>query len=161
MRANRQKLTPTIRPARPDEASALTDLSMRSKQSNGYDDAFMTACQDELAVTGQRMAEGTYWVAEIESIVRGCVCLGIAADGKSGEITAFFIDPDFQRRGLGQSLWQAALAQARAAGLVRLHLASDPFAVPFYEKLGFVTVGTVPSDSIDGRALPHMTVALQ
>jgi len=154
-------MTPTIRLARPDEADALTDLSIRSKQSNGYDDAFMAACRDELTVTDQHMVDGTFWVAEIDGVIRGCVCLGIAEDGTSGEINAFFIDPDFQGRGLGRKLWEAALAKARAAGLVRLHLASDPFAVPFYEKLGFVTIGTVPSGSIGGRALPHMTFALK
>lgn len=153
-------MTAKIRLARPDETDALTDLSMRSKQSNGYDDAFMAACRDELTVTDQRMTEGTYWVAEIDGVIRGCVCLGIAEGGTSAEINAFFIDPDFQGRGLGRVLWDSVLAQAREKGVIRLHLASDPFAVPFYEKLGFVTIGTVPSGSIGGRALPHMTFAL-
>lgn len=146
-----------IRPARLDEMTALTELSMRSKQSNGYDDAFMEACRDELTVTQARMDAGTYWVAEAKGAIRGCVALGIDDGGTSGEINAFFIDPDWQKRGIGRMLWQRILEQARAAGLVRLHLASDPSAVPFYEKLGFVTIGEIPSGSIEGRALPHMT----
>lgn len=63
-----------IRRARPDEADALTDLSMRSKRSNGYDDAFMEACREELTVTPKRLAEGEYWVAVADDIC-GCVCL--------------------------------------------------------------------------------------
>lgn len=149
-----------IRRARLDEADALTDLSMRSKQSNGYDDAFMEACREELTVTPESMADGTYWVAEIDAAIRGCVCLGHDADGTSGEIHAFFIDPEWQRRGVGQRLWQAVLEQARADGLVRLHLAADPDAVRFYAKLGFETTGAVPSGSIAGRSLPLMTRAV-
>lgn len=146
-----------IRPARPVDAAALTDLSMRSKASNGYDAAFMAACREELTVTPERMAEGQYWLVEIEGAIRGCVCLGIDEEGSSGEITACFIDPECQRRGIGRRLWERVLAEARAAGLVRLHLAADPAAVPFYERIGFVTIGEVPSGSIARRSLPHMT----
>ena len=44
-----------IRRALETEGEALSDLSMRSKQSNDYDDAFMDACRDELAVTPERL----------------------------------------------------------------------------------------------------------
>ena len=44
-----------IRRALETEGAALSDLSIRSKQSNGYDDAFMDACRDELAVTPERL----------------------------------------------------------------------------------------------------------
>ncbi len=36
----------------------------------------------------------------------------------------------------------------------------DPSAVPFYKALGFEVVGEVPSGSIAGRSLPHMTIAI-
>lgn len=149
-----------IRAARYDEADALTDLSIRSKQSNGYDDAFIAACHDELTVTRERMDAGRYWVAEADGVIRGCVALGRDDGATSGEINAFFIDPDWQRRGIGRMLWQKVLDEARAAGLIRLHLASDPGAVAFYKKLGFVIMGEIPSGSIPGRTLPHMTRVL-
>ena len=62
-----------LRRARPNEAAMLTDLSMRS---NGYDDAFMEACREELTVTAARMAEGEYWVAEADAVC-GYVCLAV------------------------------------------------------------------------------------
>ena len=52
-----------IRRARPVDAKALTVLCMRSKQSNGYDDAFMAACSDELTITPKRLLNEEYWVA--------------------------------------------------------------------------------------------------
>lgn len=144
-------MTITLRRARSEEADALTDLSMRSKQSNGYDDAFMKACREELTVTEERLAGGEYWVAEAD-ILCGCACL----DVQSGEVHAFFVDPGWQRRGIGRLLWKRILERARHHGLTTLVLDADPAAVPFYETLGFETVGTSPSGSIEGRSLPKM-----
>lgn len=149
-----------IRQARLEEADILTNLSMRSKQSNGYDDIFMEACRTELTVTEERLLTGEYWVAESD-IVCGCACIDIDPNSRSGEVHAFFIDPDWQRKGIGRLLWQKIVESARAKGLVHLHLDADPFAVPFYESLGFKTVGEVPSGSIKGRSIPHMTLSLE
>ncbi len=149
----------TIRRARLEEAEALTDLSMRAKQSNGYDDAFMEACRAELAVTPARMTEDEYWVAETDALC-GCVCLIENRDGRSGEVHAFFIDPALQRRGIGQLLWRKVVEQAKSKGLAMLHLDADPFAVPFYEAMGFAVVGEAPSGSLEGRMLPRMEIQL-
>ena len=49
-----------IRPARLEDAGVLTELSMRSKRSNGYDEYFMAACRKEPTVTDERLIEGEY-----------------------------------------------------------------------------------------------------
>lgn len=144
-----------IRRARADEASALTDLSLRAKRSNGYDDAFMEACKAELTVTALRMEEGEYWVAQSHTVC-GCVCLK-STEGGDGEVHAFFIDPDYQRRGIGRLLWRKVLERASDLRLRTLVLDADPNAVPFYRAMGFVTIGEAPSGSIQGRMLPRMT----
>ena len=149
-----------IRRARPEETDVLTELSMRSKQSNGYDDAFMAACRDELTVTRERLTDGEYWVAEAGRIC-GCAALFADRDGTSGEVHAFFIDPDCKRMGIGRLLWHKLVERARAQGLKHLCLDADPSAVPFYEAIGFQTVGEVPSGSIAGRNLPHMTITVE
>ena len=149
-----------IRRARLDEADLLTELSMRSKQSNGYDDAFMNACREELTVTEERMTGGEYWVADSEEIC-GCVCLGTNDIAHSGEVHAFFIEPKWQRKGIGKLLWQKLLERARSKGLKQLHLDADPAAVPFYEMLGFETIFEVPSGSIPGRTIPRMRMLIE
>ncbi len=149
----------TIRLAQAGEAEALTELSLKSKGSNGYDDAFMAACREELTVTDQRLAEGEYWVAESGGL-RGCACLLAEPDSRSGEVHAFFIDPDWQRRGVGRLIWQKLLERAKEEGLAELHLDADPAAVPFYEAMGFKIVGESPSGSIPGRSLPLMKRSL-
>jgi len=147
-----------IRRARAYETEMLTDLSMRAKRSNGYDDTFMEACRAELTVTAARMEEGEYWVAEA-NVVCGCVCLQ-AADEGTGEVHAFFIDPAYQRRGIGRLLWHKVAERARTRGIATLYLDADPGAVPFYRSMGFIGVGEVPSGSIKGRMLPRMAFRL-
>ncbi len=147
-----------IRRARPEDAEVLTELSIRSKASNGYDEAFMAACREELTVTEQSLDDGEYWVAEGD-VLCGCACLSADPDGRAGEIHAF-IDPDWQRQGIGRLLWQKLLERAQENRLQRLYLDADPAAVPFYESLGFEVTGEAPSGSIPGRTLPRMTLNL-
>ena len=152
-------MTIKIRRARLDEADMLTDISMRSKRSNGYDDAFMECCREELAVTAARMGEGEYWVAEADRVC-GLICLKVVEDGE-GQVHAVFVDPDFQRRGVGRLLWAKLIERAEALGMKGLHLDADPAAVPFYRAMGFEVVGEVPSGSIEGRMLPRMATKLE
>ena len=42
----------------------------------------------------------------------------------------------------------------RAFGATELYIEADPFAAAFYERMGAVRVGEVPSASIPGRVLP-------
>lgn len=153
-------MTIEIRRARLDDATTLTDLSMRSKRSNGYDDAFMDACREELTVTATRMDEGDYWVAEDDEHLCGCACLVTGGDGEIGEVHAFFIDPNRQRQGIGRLLWQRIAEQAKAKRISALRLDADPSAVAFYEALGFKVIGETPSGSIAGRMLPRMEIKL-
>ncbi|MGJ8626208.1 MAG: GNAT family N-acetyltransferase [Sulfitobacter sp.] len=145
-----------IRHANPEDASAITALTLASKRSNGYDDAFMAACVDELSVSREDIARDRYWVAQDGDTLRGCVCLAVNTEAQTGVIESFFIDPHSKRQGIGRLLWQAALDAAYDANLKHLTLDSDPAAVPFYEALGFKVIGQTPSGSIPGRTLPQM-----
>ena len=54
------------------------------------------------------------------------------------------VHPDFQRRGLGRSLMEDAIALARSRGLARLQLttfAAAAWNAPFYETLGLRRLG--------------------
>ncbi len=144
-----------LRRAKADDADVLTELCICAKRSNGYDELFMAKCREELTVTQERLLKGEYWVAEANEIC-GCACLDADHESNSGEVHSFFIDPDWQRKGIGQLLWHKILQRAKVQSLEILHLHADPFAVPFYSAMGFTLKGDVPSGSIDGRQLPHM-----
>ena len=148
-----------VRRACHDDAETLTKIAMLSKQSNGYDDAFMAACADELLITPDLLDAHEYWVAEGHQIC-GFVCLEVDLDHSAGTVSSFFIDPAWQQRGIGRQLWQTIEASACEKGLKLLRLHSDPEAENFYTGLGFSTIGRVPSGSIPGRTLPHMEMWL-
>ncbi|MCP5074034.1 MAG: GNAT family N-acetyltransferase [Rhodobacteraceae bacterium] len=150
----------TIRRAELSEIGKLSELAMRSKQSNGYDDAFMEQCRAELTLTASDFNSGEYWVAVSHRIV-GSVGLQIGPSEHAAEIVAFFVDTDCQGQGVGRALWHKVLGRAIALGIREIQLDSDPGAVPFYENLGFSTVGLVPSGSVEGRKIPQMLLFVE
>lgn len=150
------RLPITTRIATPDDCEYLTQLCLRSKQSNGYDDAFMEACRHELTVTTETLKENECWVASTDSEICGCGCLSIDALDNTGEISLFFVDPNWQRQGVGTTLWQTLLRRTHHHKLRELILDADPSAVAFYETLGFTVTGQSASGSIPGRYLPRM-----
>jgi len=149
-----------IRRAEAEDAPALTRLSFRSKQSNGYDDSFMAACIDELTVSPEQIRENEFWLAEDDKAVIGCACLIINQMELTGIVVALFIDPDRQKTGLGRLLWNRLVTSAKMHRLEKLSLDTDPFAVGFYRAMGLKIVGQSPSGSITGRMLPRMEIIL-
>lgn len=152
-------MQPTIRRAVPTEADILTDICLRSKKSNGYDDVFMAACVEELSISQHDIESGEYWVAELDKIC-GCACLDANSANKIGTVESLFIDPNYQRRGIGKLLWATLVERAKVFGLHRLVLDADPEAVVFYQGLGLTIIGEKPSQSIRNRMLPHMAYDL-
>ncbi len=148
-----------VRRAKLHETQMLTDIALRAKRSNGYDDSFMDACKDELTVTTSHMKEGEYWVAELDYVC-GFICLVEGLEPRVGEVHALFIDPDWQRCGVGKSLWLKIIQQAESKGMVKIQLDADPAAVPFYESIGCKIIANVPSGSIPGRLIPRMEAHL-
>jgi N-acetylglutamate synthase-like GNAT family acetyltransferase len=148
-----------LRPATVEDCDALTDVVFRSKQSNGYDDDFMEACRAELTVTEATLARAKLWLAEDDGVILGCAALTDHSTVQ-GEVSLFFVDPDVQGRGVGRMLWATLFRLAHEQKLKTLFLDADPSAVGFYEKQGFVEIGSAPSGSIADRTLPKMQLTL-
>ncbi len=155
----RDMTAPAIRPARPEEAEALSALVLRSKAHWGYDAAFMAQVRDALRVTPEAIRAGGVVVA-VDSGDRplGLACVGIA-DG-AAELELLFVDPVAMGQGAGRALYRHAVGVARAGGAAALWILADPGAEPFYRAMGAVTVGLAPSDAIPGRMLPRMKADL-
>lgn len=152
----------TCRKARLDEMDALTDLCMRSKQSNGYDDAFMAACEEELRVKRSWIEDDDFWVLETsDGHLAGCIRMELEGTDGAGELATCFVDPDFQGKGAGRQLFENFIARVKELGLKHIWLDADPEAEPFYARMGFVTTGRAPSGSIPGRTLPRMEMHLK
>ena len=145
----------SIREARTDEASALSDLAVRSKGHWGYSAEFLEACRGELAVAPTRMGSGDYecFVADDGETVLGYYALG-ELSAIEFELDALFVDPPAIGRGVGRQLLAHAIDRLRSRDARTLVIQGDPNAARFYEAAGARLVGTRPSGSIPGRELP-------
>jgi len=147
-----------LRAAEPHEASALSDLALRSKGHWGYSQAFLAACRAELTVTPQRCASGAVTVAVRSGRILGFHVL--EGSPPDGQLAALFVDSDLIGTGVGDRLLRHALGSAGRQGFRSLALEADPGAEGFYVRYGAVRAGEVASGSIPGRLLPRLTFEL-
>lgn len=144
----------TLRRARPGEAAAITALAVRSKRLWGYSDAFMTRVEPGLLVTEADIGEQHVAVLEDDGRLLG-YCR-VSDRGDHAELEDLFIDPSCIARGHGRRLFRHALSVARGLGRAQMEWDSDPFAEPFYLRLGATRIGETESQLIPGRMLPRM-----
>ncbi len=149
-----------LRPARRDDADALTALALRSKAYWGYDEAFMKACVAELTITPARIAEEDMTVAEADGVIAGMVSLAAGDTSDTRELEDMFVDTPFIGTGLGARLMAHAETSARAQGAIHIDVDADPNAQGFYERCGYRLTGSSPSASIPGRTLPRLRLDL-
>jgi GNAT superfamily N-acetyltransferase len=69
-------------------------------------------------------------------------------------IRAFFVHPDWARRGIGRMLLDACVAAARAAGFSRLMLVSTLPGEPLYRAYGFEAIEAMEVALPDGVIVP-------
>ena len=147
-----------LRAPRPDEATILTDLCLRSKAVWGYDTAFMQACREELTLTSSAILSSRIQIAEIDGIIVGLVQVAVKDD--VAELDKLFIEPSRLRSGVGRALFHWAKNTAREAGASTLVIDADPCASGFYRRMGAVDEDSVPSGSIPGRFIPRLRLQL-
>jgi N-acetylglutamate synthase-like GNAT family acetyltransferase len=148
--------TITLRPARVDEAEALSALTRRSKQSHGYSDEFMARFMSvgDMVITPESISQNPVMVAEIDGRVAGFAHLKPLDHSDAVCLEDLFIEPDAQGQGVGRALFDWALATAAERGYDWLEWESDPNAAGFYEKMGGEKIGETKSTLIEGRVLP-------
>ena len=136
---------------------ALIAASVHGLQAGDYTaDQRAGALGTIFGVDRQMIADGTYFVIEMEGRMVACggwsrrktpfggdhgpckddSVLDPATD--AARIRAFFVHPDFARRGLGTRLLQSCESGARAAGLRRVELTSTLTGVALYAARGFI-----------------------
>ncbi len=147
---------PIIRPAYPDEDTAITALMRRSQQHWGYDEAFMTAHAESLLITSEDIEEGGLFVLMVGESMAGFVNLEASAELEVMVLNDLFVDPPFIGQGYGRRLWDFACEVARKRSFRAMIFESEPNAIGFYLHLGGVQTGDAQSTIIPGRVLPAM-----
>src|SRR5581483_381591 len=173
----------TIRPATTADIPvlrSLIDLSVRGLQSHDY-----TAIQLELAlktvygVDTQLIADGTYFVVEDGITVVGCggwskrkTLFGgdnwsaredslLDPKHDAAKIRAFFVHPDWARRGIGTIILNACEQAAAAAGFIRLEMGATLTGVPFCAAKGYSALENVEVPLANGESLPIVRMGKQ
>ncbi|MEO1148114.1 MAG: GNAT family N-acetyltransferase [Cyanobacteria bacterium J06638_22] len=155
-----------LRAAKPEEASLLSHLAMRSKAHWGYSTEFMQACQEELSVTPEEIRNQgfTYVVAETAGTEPSQQIIGFYTlerlTSAQFELDAMFVDPLYMGQGVGRALIGHAKHQVTTQGGNTLLIQSDPYAKGFYQAAGAEFLEWRESASIPGRFLPVLQINL-
>ena len=172
--ASREWTPRTAREADIPAVAGLIPLSVRGLQGAYYTQAQMEAAlEGTFSVDSQLIRDGTYFVVEDAGRIVGCGGWSRRRStyggdsGRVGEdpeidprteparIRAFFVHPDWARRGIGRSLMAASEKAALAAGFRDVVIISSTLAgEPLYASLGYRAVERYDSDLPGGLVLP-------
>ncbi len=163
-----------IRPARPDDVALLERLIAASARhlSTGHYDSAQTeaAITHVFGVDSELVDDGSYLVVEDDGQIAGCggwsrraTLFGsdrFAARASGyvdpahapAKIRAFFVAPEFARRGVGSMMLDACERAAVDAGFTTAKLMATLPGVPFYAARGYVA-GSAITQLYDGIAV--------
>jgi GNAT superfamily N-acetyltransferase len=155
--------------------NALIDRSVRELQKHDYTPAQIEgALASVFGVDSQLVDDGTYFVVEVwpESVVVGCGGWSMRRTLYGGDqwvrredslldprteaakIRAFFIHPDWSRRGIGTLILDACEKAAMAAGFTRLEMGATLTGVPLYKARGYTEMERLGVPLQNGETLP-------
>lgn len=166
----------SIRLARMDDIEALEvliPLSVRLLQAPYYSSAQIEASIGPVfGVDRQLISDGTYFVAEHAGQVVGCggwsrrrALFGgdrerrgedavLTPPDDPARIRAFFVHPDWARRGIGRAILAACESALRAAGFRDVVLAATLAGEPLYASFGYSVAERYESPLAGGLTLP-------
>jgi GNAT superfamily N-acetyltransferase len=162
----------------------LIDASVRRLQAGDYSPAQIeSALRTVFGVDSQLVADGTYLVAEVRQTDASEEPVIVACGGWSkrktlyggdrwhnrqddlldpstdaAKIRAFFVHPDWARRGIGALVLDACESAARSAGFTRFEMGATLTGVKLFQTRGYVAVERLEVPLENGITLPvvHM-----
>ena len=153
-------------------------------QTNDYSPAQIEgALRSVYGVDTQLIADGTYYVAEIAESGKPTIvaCGGwskrktlyggdqfaaredslLDPTSDAAKIRAFFVHPDWARRGIGGMILDACEKSAIAAGFSSLEMGATLSGVPFYRAKGYKEIEKQSAPLANGEVLPIVRMARQ
>jgi GNAT superfamily N-acetyltransferase len=165
----------------------VIEASVRGLQAEDYSPAQIEgALKSVYGVDTQLIADGTYLVAEVsesqeqESQKPEIVACGGWSKRKTlyggdqyaaredslldpardaAKIRAFFVHPDWARRGIGGLILEACETAAREAGFTRLEMGATLSGVAFYRSKGYTALENLEAPLGKGEVLPIVRMA--
>jgi N-acetylglutamate synthase-like GNAT family acetyltransferase len=170
-----------IRKATIDDIPRLREIieaSVRGLQANDYSPAQIEgALKSVYGVDSQLIADGTYFVAEVSEAEKDPVIVACGGWSKrktlyggdqfaaredslldpvkdAAKIRAFFVHPNWARRGIGGMILEACESAAKHAGFSRLEMGATMSGVPFYRAKGYAAIENQEASLGNGERLP-------
>jgi N-acetylglutamate synthase-like GNAT family acetyltransferase len=151
----------------------LIPLSVRALQAHCYSKAQMDAALGLVfGVDRQLIRDGTYFIAERDGVIVGCGgwsrrrSLFGGDSGRKQEddlldpqrdaarVRAFFVHPDWTRRGIGRSIMTACEQAIIAAGFRTVELSATLTGEPLYASFGYAVAERYEIPMAGGVSLP-------
>jgi len=158
----------------------LIDTSVRGLQAGDYSaEQIDAALRKVFGVDSQLIADGTYFVAEIGAEIVGCggwskrkTLYGgdvwVAREDSvldpkkdAAKIRAFFVHPNWARRGIGTLILEACEKAAIHAGFERFEMGATLSGVPLYQARGYTALEDLSVPLGDGLTLPIVRMEKQ
>jgi GNAT superfamily N-acetyltransferase len=163
----------SIRKATLVDRSRIADLiaaSARGLSREDYTDQQIESALETgvFGVDTQLIADGTYYLAEIDGRLIGCggwsrrktlfggdrfarrEAEGLDPRSEPAKIRAFFVHPEWSRRGIGRRILERCELEARAHGFRSLEMMATLPGVRLYRTLGFAEDERVEYEMDDG-----------
>jgi GNAT superfamily N-acetyltransferase len=151
----------------------LIDASVRGLQAADYTPSQIeSALRTVYGVDSQLIADGSYFVVEAQSVIVGCggwskrkTLFGgdrwteredalLDPQRDAAKIRAFFVHPDWVRRGIGSMILDACERAAIAAGFTRFEMGATLTGVALYRARGYVPLEHFGVSLENGESLP-------
>ena len=129
-----------LRAASLGDIDGLRRVYRRASLSNAADREALLANPHYLEFDGSALDGGATTLATIGGEIVGFVTV-IDAGSPGPEVEDLFVDPDWQRHGIGRLLMRSAADVARSRGRRVLTVTGNPHAEAFYRSVGFVPIG--------------------
>ena len=150
----------------------LLALSVRGLSKEHY-----TTSQTESAlkyifgIDTQLISDRTYYIVEIDNVIAGCGGWSMRNTLYGGDqhkaladplldpkvdaarIRAFFVHPDYARRGIGRQIMEFCELEAKLRGFSNIELGATLPGIPLYKAMGFSEIENIVEYLPDGEQL--------
>ncbi|WP_410220722.1 GNAT family N-acetyltransferase [Pedobacter sp.] len=154
------------------ELEKLLNLSVRGLSTEHYtSNQIESALKYIFGIDTQLIRDHTYYIAEIDGSIAGCGGWSMRNTLYGGDqhkeledplldpktdaarIRAFFVHPDYARRGIGRQIMEYCEAEAKRHGFLSMELGATLPGMPLYKAMGFLEVEEIVEPLFDGEKL--------